>query len=263
MKTKYCKTCNTTKPRGDFNKNARRKDKLQFRCRACEAAYYAANKNKVRAKHAVYNVVNKDKVRAKQAVYKVANKVKITATSAAWHAANRERNKGVDPYADPTKLKYCPDCSTTKFVTAFNRNISNKGGLNSACKDCANARSSTRAHEHPAKVNANGAKRRALKRNATIGDLDEIKQLQEQRWFIESFMGCAADADHVIPLSKGGAHDIANLQWLPATLNASKGTKTHKEALLALPEYRAWFEPTFEQVTYVSFPRARPHALVA
>ena len=52
---------------------------------ACQAAYYAANKGKIRACYAA----NREKILARQATYYAANKEKIAAYQAAYRAASR------------------------------------------------------------------------------------------------------------------------------------------------------------------------------
>jgi 5-methylcytosine-specific restriction endonuclease McrA len=65
------------------------------------------------------------------------------------------------------------------------------------------------------------AKRRAQKRSATTTDAAELAMIQQ------FYAECPAGyhVDHVIPIALGGRHELANLQWLEASLNASKGAK--------------------------------------
>src|SRR6185437_14099282 len=58
---------------------------------ARDAAYYAANKEKIAAHAAAYNAANKEKIAARDAAYNAANKEKIAVRAAAYRVANRER----------------------------------------------------------------------------------------------------------------------------------------------------------------------------
>jgi hypothetical protein len=60
---------------------------------ARKAAYYAANREKVRACKAAYRAANREKERARNAAYYAANQEKVRACNAAWAAANREKER--------------------------------------------------------------------------------------------------------------------------------------------------------------------------
>jgi hypothetical protein len=69
---------------------------------------------------------------------------------------------------------------------------------------------------NPARRNNAQARRRA----APVGDLIEIAKVYERaRWWKQWF---AVVVDHVIPLSKGGAHDAKNLQIIYGFENSRK-----------------------------------------
>lgn len=64
-------------------------------------AYYAANREKIRADQAVYYVANAEKLKAKSAAYRSANPGKIQASNAAnaekYSASSRMKKYGVSP----------------------------------------------------------------------------------------------------------------------------------------------------------------------
>ncbi len=66
------------------------------------------------------------------------------------------------------------------------------------------------------------AKRRALSRNATIGDLTEIAKVYSRAQELRN-LRFNVQVDHITPLSKGGAHEPSNLQILYAYENMRKG----------------------------------------
>jgi 5-methylcytosine-specific restriction endonuclease McrA len=62
-----------------------------------------------------------------------------------------------------------------------------------------------------------------------------------------------ASLDHVIPLSRGGVHDISNVQVLDYRVNAAKGTMTVEEFVqmcrdVALHAERAGLPAAFDSV---------------
>ena len=67
------------------------------RCPVCtaayRAAYYAANREKVRATAAAWQAANREKVRAMAAAWRVANPEKFRAAVDKWHAAHPEKHK--------------------------------------------------------------------------------------------------------------------------------------------------------------------------
>lgn len=85
--------------------------------------------------------------------------------------------------------------------------------------------------DHPEVTRRKKAKRRASKLNATVGDVAALTAW-EKTWRAKKVVVChwcrkrikTADAhvDHVVPLSKGGAHDVGNVC---VACNLSKSAK--------------------------------------
>jgi 5-methylcytosine-specific restriction endonuclease McrA len=74
--------------------------------------------------------------------------------------------------------------------------------------------------DHPEYRSAKEGKRRAMKRNVTVGDLTAIAKIYERakewrQWF-------DVVVDHIIPLIKGGTHEASNLQIIYGFDNARK-----------------------------------------
>jgi hypothetical protein len=55
------------------------------------AAYRAANREKVQERNRAYRAANREKVRERDRAYRAANREKVKARHAAWRAANREK----------------------------------------------------------------------------------------------------------------------------------------------------------------------------
>ncbi len=87
---------------------------------------------------------------------------------------------------------------------------------------------------HPELHTRREARRRAIKRNATIGDLAAIVAW-ESKWRSKKTVACHwcrkrvkttdVHIDHVVPLSKGGAHSVENLCVSCAKCNVTKNAK--------------------------------------
>lgn len=72
-------------------------------------------------------------------------------------------------------------------------------------------------------------RRKALIRNAVPDERDKegIKAMYVLAQKLTKLTGIQMHVDHIHPLSKGGMHDVKNLQLLAAPLNLRKGSKTH------------------------------------
>jgi 5-methylcytosine-specific restriction endonuclease McrA len=88
---KTCSKCNETKPLDRFSKNRRSKDGLQVHCKSCEAAWYAANRERKAETGAAWHAANRERKAATNAAWYATNHERKAETGAAWYAANRER----------------------------------------------------------------------------------------------------------------------------------------------------------------------------
>tara|TARA_R110000787_G_scaffold45145_2_gene110125 strand:+ start:141 stop:704 length:564 start_codon:yes stop_codon:yes gene_type:complete len=94
---KTCTKCGESKPLEDFYKAKLGKDGVEASCKdcvsVCKAAYYAANKEKLKARSASYEAANKDRHNATNARWYAVNKNRKYLTNAAWAKANPEKTK--------------------------------------------------------------------------------------------------------------------------------------------------------------------------
>jgi 5-methylcytosine-specific restriction endonuclease McrA len=148
--------------------------------------------------------------------------------------------------------KSCSKCKEEKSLHLFYKNISNKDGFSSQCKQCISAYHSEKkehkreydyhyrirnrqqikkvkdlyylnnhelhrdkAHGRRAKVNENGVFKILRK---------ELKRLYNSPCFYCGSLN-KITIDHVIPISRGGTHGIGNLVAACAFCNGSKHTK--------------------------------------
>jgi len=93
------------------------------------------------------------------------------------------------------------------------------------------------------KMAAFGARRRALIAGATVGDLDEIKEIYRQAKEDEGIVCylCGKvipigkrQVDHVIPITRGGKHSAENLRVVHSRCNLRKHTKLVEELSWAI-----------------------------
>lgn len=90
---KTCSRCGETKARTEFNRDRSRGDGLQGRCRSCEAernaAYHAANKERIAERDAQWREANRERIAEKKAAYYEANRDRLTEYRAEYYEANR------------------------------------------------------------------------------------------------------------------------------------------------------------------------------
>jgi superfamily II helicase len=150
-------------------------------------------------------------------------------------------------------MKICTSCNLEKSFEEFHKDKKGRFGLRAICKKCAKDKitfwqktnkekvslrdkkwrtqnhlkylqiQGNYAKTHKPQRNAINAKRRAVLKNAIPkwADLEKIKEFYEK---------CPPGfhVDHIIPLQNKvvcGLHTIENLQYLPASVNISKGNR--------------------------------------
>jgi hypothetical protein len=77
---KRCTKCGELKPREAFSRATRLRDGLQYACKACNAAYHAANAERIAKQKREYNAANRERMEERQREY-----------DRKYYAANRER----------------------------------------------------------------------------------------------------------------------------------------------------------------------------
>lgn len=197
---KTCGKCKAEKPTTEFSKYSRSKDGLQFKCKACAAAHYNANREHVCKRVAAWRIGKEEHIAQYMVNYSAANKSRISA----YKAENRER--------------------LAKREAEYKAENRERIAAQKAAYRLAN----------PDKHSADGRNRRARIRNAegthTATDITRI--LDAQRGLCAN---CHAKlfksgknkfhADHIIPLAKGGSNWPDNIQCLCPTCNTSKHAK--------------------------------------
>ncbi len=78
---------------------------------------------------------------------------------------------------------------------------------------------------HPECRIENRNRRRAAEGKCSIKDTKMIKAIYVMARRVSSCTGIKFDVDHIIPISRGGAHAPSNMQILPARINRRKSNK--------------------------------------
>jgi 5-methylcytosine-specific restriction endonuclease McrA len=204
--SKVCKGCGVEKSFDEYYAAARNLDGRMGKCKACVKGSVKENRSNRRQQYAEYersraNLPHRVEARRK---YQEEHKERITEYKKAWTRANGART------------------------------ISYKRAYYEQNYEEVIARSTEWAGNNPERVKqfkaANGRKRRAA-RHASCGNFT-TKQFEEScERYGNKCLSCGStgvvlEADHVIPLTRGGSDDIGNIQPLCGTCNRSKFVKS-------------------------------------
>lgn len=215
---KTCSRCKEQKPVDKFNRKSAASDGHTPHCKECESKRkrekyaaqpeeqrqrqrkesYQKNREQVKARSRQTYQENRDKIRAKMREYRLKNPDKIKARRAKYLAENRDAiNQKKIEYvkANPERVK---------------------------------ARKAIYQRTHPDICNA--SRHRYRTRKSKAGGEYTPQQWQELCEYYGQICLCCRKkrkltADHVIPVSRGGTSDIANIQPLCKPCNSKKGNK--------------------------------------
>jgi len=176
--------------------------------------------------------------------YKSKCKICLKEYQKQWYENNKEHRK---EYCRNNKesISKAAKLSRKKHKERYNEYMSqwykdNKGSYKQRYQD--NKEYMTEQHKryrknNKAKINALTAKRRSIKRNQTLDNIDKekIMSIYQIAHEMAAEYGVEYQVDHIKPLSKGGLHHEDNLQILSRSLNLKKASKwplTKEEKLL-------------------------------
>lgn len=261
---KRCSHCRETKPIAMFQLNAAMRDGFQHECRTCRAARQktehtrqqdreryrkvmadpeaAARRREARR---LWNAANPEKVKTfARRVYASSGKKR----QAAWATADRERNP--EKYAERHK-RYKAEHSdrlndsrrrtrekTREQRLKYNAEYreKNRDALNAKGREYRERnrqRELERSRQYHAKrpevAYKNTLAYRARKRGAFEEAVEPLVVFERDKWRCHlcgrKVSRRHASIDHVVPLSKGGAHSYANCKTAHLKCNMSKGAK--------------------------------------
>ena len=220
---KVCSKCKETKFFDMFRRSKTKKDGYRSQCKACEKAYYEANKEKISEKKKAYREANKEKIKD----YYEANKERILERNKTYREANKDKIK---VYREANKERL------SEYSKAYyESNKEKKKAYREANKDKLSEYFKAYREANKDKGSENQSRYRSMKREAIPKFLRncevERKRLQDTyklRQLISEATGIEHHVDHMWPLSKGGPHWSGNLQIITATENLSKNAKLCK-----------------------------------
>ena len=174
------------------------------------AKYQQENADKVTA----YRKVNRDKRNAQRRAWGERNAEMVLAYQKAWYDKNIEQIKAY------SKSYYAANTEIEKLKSAeWRRNNPEKF----------KEQGRSYRQNNPEKIYAKNARRRALKKGATVEKVDRREVYLRDKG-ICGICGCPVSLeevtlDHIIPLSKGGEHSYRNIQLAHLSCNSAKGAK--------------------------------------
>ena len=189
MKSKLCTVCGEEKPLSEYYKDSRGKDGLYAKCKGCHC----------KATKAVV-LRDRDKERARQRDWYGRNKIHARETKYKWRTEN--------PEAYQTIIERHKDKPETRIKRA--------------------AYHKKRQQEFPEKSRKKN-KLRTKRKNENGGKFGAKEMATLLEIYGNKCLCCCEigniEADHVIPLSKGGSNDISNRQPLCPKCNLRKSNK--------------------------------------
>lgn len=194
-----CAKRGVVQPRDAFHKDRRNKDGLESWCKACVRQYNEENKDRINAYRRERYRANREREREKSRTYYATNdayREKALEKDRAYYRANREK------------------------IAAYDRERNQRN----AEKNLAYNRAYLEAH--PEKSREYNARYHARKRGATVESVSYERILaRDGHWCYLCENDVAPNEvsyDHVVPLSRGGAHSEANIKVVHRSCNSRK-----------------------------------------
>jgi len=252
----------------DAERKAKRKE--------CSAASYAKHKEEILSKQAARYARDPGKVQTRNAAWRAENSEQYKASRKEWESRNRKNinaRKQAHRKKDPSRSNFYhaqwrashPEIVAAALKKHRAKNAVeirrkraiylkvNRAKINVIAKRWRDANPDKQRQyrqnskkAHPGGASARENKRRAIKKQAPISGLDVIQAWVES-WRSKRKAVCfwcqavvpskGCHADHIVPLSKGGAHAIENLCISCAPCNGSKNARLPEEwnARIAAP----------------------------
>ena len=207
---KTCSACKQVLPLEDFGRRRASKDGLSPICRECNkikcTAYHVAHKEEAASKKKKYQEKHREKIAISRKACREANKEKIKQQRAPYLLAHKDAKAEYDRVYSAARSK-----EIVRRVREWRK-------------------------ANPSARKAQKMKRRALKLGSAVEPLPSNYEegLYEAQHGLCYYCGGNLEEtgyhrDHMTPLTREGAHSLANLCLSCPTCNLKKGTKTAEE----------------------------------
>lgn len=199
---KACLDCCILKDNSEYSKNSKRSDGLEYYCKTCRNAqakkYRDSHKKEIAEKLKIYATINKEKVYSKQKEWKLANLSKVKDYFLSYYQAHKSeiRDKNKDKSKD--RVEY------NRQWRSKNRDRASIIQYNRVCRI------------------------RGATGTITNQEWKELKLSYGNRCINPDCLNphTRLTKDHIVPITKGGANRIDNIQPLCASCNSKKHTET-------------------------------------
>jgi 5-methylcytosine-specific restriction endonuclease McrA len=231
---KVCTVCGLPKPRAEFSKDAQKKDGLRPNCKACHRASraeYDAN----------YRLEHHDRVLQAQAKHREQNRDRISARARAERLTNGEHRRAVErkSHEKHREQKHAyearrraenPERERARLAT-FRK--ANREQLRQRRREV--YRQNIEHYRLKRRQEAMLRQARKLAASVEVVDYRAIWERDQGICYLCGGVIGPSDVhyDHVVPLSKGGAHSMANIRATHSLCNLSKADRTVEEYLAA------------------------------
>jgi len=195
--------------------------------------YYIKNKERIKTRVTAHTLKNLEKVKTYKQGYYQDNKEEHKVKTKKYYENHKDQvSKHCKEYYEKTKEKQAPKRRQYQ-EEHWNEHLESSTRWCKANKDKRKDIQRRYAQQYPGKVNANTAKRRAARLQATPLWLTKEHLKQIERYYIvakwvESILGEHIHVDHIIPLqgeNVSGLHVPWNLQLLTEEENCKKSNK--------------------------------------
>jgi 5-methylcytosine-specific restriction endonuclease McrA len=225
MAEKRCTFCKEVKPLSEYQIHTSGNPRGQ--CKACvsarRAAHYQANRESLRAKGKAYFELNREEANARSRAYRLANLERCVEHVRKWREANPERQRELTRRWHTEHAEELRAARQTPEGRAYHAEKSREF-----------------YRRHRERMVKEALPRKQLRRARLIGVGGVVTQA-EWRETLAYFNGHCAycgepmnppTQDHMMPISRGGAHLIENIVPACGTCNSRKHTRNLLEYLI-------------------------------